>query len=172
MKEQKTKFCKKCDTDKKISDFYYHRQRKHYMESCKECNKKASKEFQKKKIEGGDVKFILTRRAAEIRYGKKGKEIPVAKNLSKILNNAWNIQHGKCFYSGEPMDIQGYLNNNEFACTVDRKIPELGYVEGNIVLCCAVVNKIKTNLELEKLFEWIEKIKKNLQQNETATVLH
>lgn len=42
--------------------------------------------------------------------------------------------------------------------TVDRIKPELGYVEGNVVLCCAVINKIKSNLTIQELFNWINKI--------------
>jgi hypothetical protein len=68
------------------------------------------------------------------------------------------------------MSTNGY-HHDDFACTVDRKIPDLGYVEGNVVLCCSIVNKIKTNLELGELFKWVEKIKKNLQQKSNSTVL-
>ncbi len=170
MRTLKTKICKNCNDEKRITEFYYHRKRKHYVETCKECNSKKCHNYQQGKRSEKDIKFILTQRAGQIRRDKKKSDIPVAKNLSKILFKTWNEQKGLCFYSGEPMNPNGY-HHDHFACTVDRKIPKLGYVEGNVVLCCGVVNKIKTNLELNELFEWVEKIKKNMQQKTEVAVL-
>lgn len=161
MKTIKTKICNKCNIEKGISDFYYHRIRKYYMESCKECNKQKSILYQKRKIKEDNAKYILTQRAGSIRRDRKKYNIPVADNLSKILYEQWILKEGKCYYTNEPMSLQGYKNNH-FAATVDRIKPELGYVEGNVVLCCAIINKIKTNLQLNELFDWIEKIKNNI----------
>jgi protein-arginine kinase activator protein McsA len=157
----KTKICSKCGENKKIVEFYYHRTRKFYMESCKTCNNDQSKKYQKEKRNEKDIKFILTQRAGSIRRDRKKYDIPVSENLSKILQEQWEKQNGRCFYTDEPLSIENYKKNN-FYLTVDRKIPELGYVKDNVVLCCSIVNKIKTNLELNELFYWIEKIKNNL----------
>lgn len=164
MRNLKTKICTSCGDEKRITEFYYHRQRKHYVETCKECSSKKCQTYQANKRSEKDIKFILTQRAGAIRRDKKKLGIPVAKDLSKILKKLWEEQGGLCFYSGEPMTPNGY-HHDDFACTVDRKIPELGYVEGNVVLCCAIVNRIKTNLELKELFVWVEKIKKNYAAN-------
>ena len=61
------------------------------------------------------------------------------------------------------MVLQNYFTN-EYAMTVDRIIPSVGYVKGNVVLCCNIVNKIKTNLSLEQLFGWIDKMKFHLKK--------
>ena len=157
----KTKTCSKCGNEKEIKEFYYHRIRKYYMESCKTCNNQQSIIYQKEKREEKNIKYILTQRAGSIRRDRKRYNIPVDQNLSKILLEQWEKQNGKCFYTDEPLSLENYKKNN-FYLTVDRKIPELGYVKDNVVLCCSVVNKIKTNLELNELFYWVEKIKNNL----------
>ena len=130
------------------------------MESCKTCNNEKSVTYQKQKISEKNIKYILTQRAGSIRRDRKKYDIPVDKNLSKILLEQWEKQQGRCFYTNELLSLENYKKNN-FYLTVDRKIPELGYVKNNVVLCCSIVNKIKTNLELNELFYWIEKIKKN-----------
>lgn len=160
------KICSKCLDEKDLKDFYYHRSRKKYMTSCKSCNSEKCKKYQSEQRESDNINFILSSRASGIRRDKKSKQIPVAKNLGKLLIEQYNKQEGKCFYSGEKMEIHGYHTNN-LAMTVDRIIPDNGYVEGNVVLCCGVINKIKTNLSLNELFEWIEKIKKYSVKNET-----
>lgn len=39
--------------------------------------------------------------------------------------------------------------------SIDKIIPEKGYVEGNVVLCTNRVNTIKSDLSLEEMKEWI-----------------
>lgn len=156
-----TRTCSKCGKSKKNEEFYYHKRRKHYMESCKICNNIDSTNYQKEKREEKNIKYILTQRAGSIRRDKKKLNITIDKNLSKILFEQWENQNGKCFYTDEPLSLENYSKNN-FYLTVDRKIPEIGYVKDNVVLCCSIVNKIKTNLELDDLFHWVEKIKNKL----------
>lgn len=160
------KICSKCQDEKLLKEFYYNRQRKKYMNSCKSCNSNACKNYQQKQRENDNINFILSSRASGIRRDKKLKQISVAKNLGKLLIEQYNKQRGKCFYSGEEMEIHGYHSNN-LAMTVDRIKPENGYIEGNVVLCCGVVNKIKTSLSINELFDWVEKIKKYSVKNET-----
>ena len=44
--------------------------------------------------------------------------------------------------------------SNPNQLSVDRIIPELGYIKGNIVLCTQKVNLVKNNLTLREMSEW------------------
>ena len=50
-----------------------------------------------------------------------------------------------CFYTNQKMDLTGYQKNNN-AMTVDKIVPQNGYIEGNIVLCRSIINRAKQNL--------------------------
>ena len=46
--------------------------------------------------------------------------------------------------------------------SVDKIIPELGYIKENIVLCSFKANTIKQNLTLDELREWIPRFYQKL----------
>ena len=49
--------------------------------------------------------------------------------------------------------------NSETSCEVDRIVPELGYVEGNVVWLSHRANRIKDDAtleELERIVEWLK----------------
>ncbi len=155
---ERKKVCNKCNNEKLLTEFYYHKRRKKFMNSCMECNTKICCSYQKKKRQEKDVNFLLRARAAGIKRDKKGLNIPIMENLSNYLLELWDKQEGKCYYTNTNMDISGYAKNNHFAMTVDRIIPELGYVKDNIALCCSIVNRMKQDLTINELKEWCQKI--------------
>jgi len=163
----KTIQCNKCQKVKGIKEFYYHRIRKKYMDSCKECNKKISIKYQHDRRLGNDAyKQIFMTRAAHIRretkyVHSKLYNLPVADNLTDILRDLWIKQEGKCYYTNEPMQLSGYHEMVANAVTIDRQVPEKGYVEGNIVLCCSIINRMKQNATPEQLVSLCEKILQN-----------
>jgi len=59
-------------------------------------------------------------------------------------------QKGLCYYSQEPMTLSDYQNDNSFA-TVDRVDPTKGYIEGNIVFCLSIINKMKQDMSIDQL---------------------
>ena len=77
--------------------------------------------------------------------------------LGKYLLQLWEAQQGQCYYTGRKMLLRGYQTEQN-AVTVDRKVPALGYVEGNIVLCCSIVNRMKQNLTLGELLELFKEL--------------
>jgi hypothetical protein len=152
-----TKICNKCNELKDVKLFYYHRSRKVYMGSCRACNSKACVKYQRKGYRNGE-KFVFYQRAYEIMRRCKTKEnqIPCMENLKNYINDLWS-KSKLCAYTGVEMSINGY-HNNPLAMTVDRKIPELGYVEGNVVLCCSMANRMKQNLKPDELINWCKLI--------------
>jgi hypothetical protein len=52
--------------------------------------------------------------------------------------------------------------NKDFAPSLDRIIPERGYVEGNVIFVCDIANRIKSNSTfeiLEKVYKFYKKLK-------------
>jgi len=59
-------------------------------------------------------------------------------------------QKGLCYYTQEPMTLSDY-HNDEYFATVDRVDPAKGYIEGNIVFCISIINKMKQDMSIDKL---------------------
>jgi len=156
MEIKKKKVCPKCEKEKEITEFYYSKRRKQYMLSCKKCNSKQCVEYQKKSNYRKSLKYIFYQRAYNIKRDNT-KNVPVMDNLREYLTELWKEQNGLCFYTNKKMELENFKSNNLFM-TVDKIIPSKGYVEGNIALCCSIVNKMKQNLSLKDLKYWCEEI--------------
>lgn len=53
--------------------------------------------------------------------------------------------------------------NTDFAPSLDRIVPEKGYVEGNVIVVCNIVNRVKSDSTikiLEKVFKFYKKLEK------------
>ena len=93
--------------------------------------------------------------SAKARAGRKN----LVFNITEAnLQDLWTSQQGLCYYTGIPMELK---RNNEttgpssHSVSIDRLDSGVGYVMGNIVLCCADVNVMKNNLTLPKFKELI-----------------
>ncbi len=80
------------------------------------------------------------------------------------LFDMYNAQNGKCFYTSEPLLTKLGQGTSYNTCSVDKIIPEKGYVKGNIVLCCLKVNNVKTNLTLDELERWIPQWRQKIKE--------
>lgn len=90
-------------------------------------------------------------------------------NLKEHLENLWLTQNQKCYYTGIEMNINGY-KKNPLAMTVDRIVPSKGYIEGNIALCCNMVNKMKQDLSLDELVNWCKLISTGIKSLQSCNV--
>ena len=86
-----------------------------------------------------------------LRYKSKEKPFDLDwQYLLKLFNDA----HGLCFYT----DIQMNVNaggRDRSSVSVDKLIPDKGYVKGNVVLCTRRANLIKNDLTIEELKRWM-----------------
>lgn len=155
----KTKICTTCKFPLPISDFYYHRVRKHRMATCKSCNSEKTVKYYKE-VYQSNINYVMYQRAYGINRDK-GNKVKIMPNLKEHLLELWDKQNQICFYTGEKMNINGY-KNNPLAMTVDRKNCKKGYIKGNIVLCTSIVNRIKQNLSVDELLNLCDKIKTHL----------
>jgi hypothetical protein len=77
------------------------------------------------------------------------------------IKELFDLQEGKCFYSGIKMNIvkeDGSVTHDPFKMTIDRKDASLGYVPGNIVWCIYCVNVMKQKMSFEKMVTVCESI--------------
>jgi hypothetical protein len=91
------------------------------------------------------------------RIKQRAKKKGVPCNITNDL--FWEMlesQEWKCAYSGEKMVINGKCVQNQV--TVDRVKPSLGYVKGNMVLCCRWANLAKGSGTREDLIERAKKL--------------
>lgn len=56
------------------------------------------------------------------------------------------MKQPKCYYTGHPFEVDGPLSRS-----FDRVDSNLGYVEGNVVVCTIDINNKKSNLCLEEI---------------------
>lgn len=124
---------------------------------CKECKKK---QYERRR-EGYRGESNIDRLMLERYYGareralKIGCDIDIDKNY---LMSLWDKQNGRCAITALKMTFifgKGRTNTN---VSVDRIIPELGYVKGNIQLVCMIVNQMKSNLTMDELIFYCESI--------------
>jgi hypothetical protein len=146
------KICSKCKEEKEITEFYFKKARNHYESACKKCRTEQVNNYLKN---NENLKKIFYSRVQNI----KKREIDVMEGLRDYLIKLWIEQDKKCYYSGVEMQLKGYADNINNVATVDRIDSSKGYIEGNIVLCCSIINKMKQNLSIEELIYWCDLIK-------------
>jgi hypothetical protein len=61
------------------------------------------------------------------------------------------------------MELTNDYHTNPNVMTVDRVDPTKGYIEGNIVWCCSLANRMKQDMSIEKLKEMCLTIVKHLE---------
>lgn len=107
------------------------------------------------------LKFLITR-TRDIKSRSKLKKL----NFNLTENYLYEIylkQNGLCFYSGIPMKLDrgNFKTKGQAdidALSVDRIIPEKGYIIDNIVLCCNGINKLKGNDDQNNLSLFLNKL--------------
>ena len=124
--------------------------------SCKNAYFRALKNNNRKSPEK-----MIKHRVIQIRNRAKCANLPF--NLTaKYLLDVWNKQKGLCYYTGEPLDFtvvsESQLQAHPLAPSVDKLIPELGYVEDNVVWCLQTINQMKRDFPYEQFMEICKRI--------------
>ena len=69
------------------------------------------------------------------------------------LVGIYHGQNGKCFHTGEHMTIERGLVDGAVVpelCTIDRIDNTKGYEVGNIILACDGINRMRSDMNLQK----------------------
>jgi hypothetical protein len=74
------------------------------------------------------------------------------------LIDLYDRQRGLCFYTDDPMMVYygtGRPGSRRDSLSVDKIVPENGYVEGNVVLCISRANFVKLDCTLDEMANWM-----------------
>jgi hypothetical protein len=91
-------------------------------------------------------------RSAKARSIQKGLQFDLT---IEFLLEMYNKQDGKCFYTDEALLLSDKSSYSKHVISVDKIIPENGYVRGNVVLCTKRANTIKGANTLDDLQLWL-----------------
>jgi hypothetical protein len=83
----------------------------------------------------------------------------------------WTTQAGFCFYSGLPMTFSD-ANHDPFLASIDKQVPELGYIKPNCVLCCSFVNSFKSSLPANQFELAIDALYQHQHRVERTSSIH
>lgn len=142
-----TKRCNKCEQYKPFSDFPKGKDANGLYYICKQCLSERTKQNYRSK---DPLTRWVDTDLAGIR--ERAKRNNITNTLTKeFLRSLYTNQHGKCVYCTNEFDLNGTQFDHKRSPSADRLVPEQGYVESNVVLCCHRCNTIKNDATLEEL---------------------
>jgi hypothetical protein len=130
-----------------------------YAGQCKQCL--AAIRADRTMTYKSDISLYVKRLLPAVRC--RAKEVGVEFNLTpNALIEQWNRQHGLCYYTHIPMDLQatsasGKAPHHDFP-SLDRKTPKDGYTVNNVVWTTFAVNRMKNDLTDNLFVELCRKV--------------
>lgn len=132
---------------------------------CRTCKKEQYLVRRANNRGDGTIERVLLERYHGAKDRAVAGKLPIDIDRDYLLS-IWNNQDGKCALSGVQMTHiirSGRVPTN---VSVDRIVPELGYVRGNIQLVCAAINQFRADSSLEQLYSFCESILKHKRKME------
>ena len=74
-------------------------------------------------------------------------------SFSLTLEDCKNLWKQNCFY------CKMIAMNTKMGYSIDRIDNDKGYVSNNVVPCCSICNRAKSNLSINEFLEWIKMLK-------------
>jgi hypothetical protein len=146
-----SKVCSKCKVDKLAEEFDPRPERSCGIRSdCKECRSKrvSARYFRRRATEPK----ILWEENAYARAKERAKKNNLAFELHREdVVKALEEGGDKCAYCYTCLDFQSVMSDRWAAASIDRVIPDLGYVPSNVVVSCYRCNATKNNSTPEEL---------------------
>lgn len=153
--------CKFCWLAKQPKDFVVNRLDNYwvwkyrYLYECKDCKKKRMSI--KRSADKSTVQWAIHTLYKQIIWWNKKRNLDIDLDVEDILD-LWEKQGWKCYYTWYSMTYSSVYAKEwtqsekvKYQVSCDRLDPNKGYVKGNVVLCCTLVNKMK-NILSEKEF--------------------
>lgn len=164
-----TRLCSECNIVKNIDAFRiygYYNNLPYRGNVCKSCTNKRAKKHESSSIEQY-LKYVCR----NIKNRAKKEDINFNITFNDLIE-LFNIQKGLCFYTDIELKIGIGQNKKERnTLSVDKIIPEKGYVKGNLVLCSKRINTVKNDLTLEEMKLWMPEWYRRLTQYLALTIL-
>lgn len=147
--------CSKCFDRLTIDHFFLQRAdartgKPYYLSYCKSCKNKQAYNWRYSSIE----RYLSDTVQNTIRRANKNG-IPVDITVDFMLDLADRQGH-KCFYTDAKLEHKpSYKRNFGTNYSIDKIVPGLGYVKGNVVWCQQRINTIKSDVTLEEMSAWM-----------------
>jgi DNA-directed RNA polymerase subunit RPC12/RpoP len=134
-----------------------------YRITCKKCRNKSLVVRRFSTIDNRISKKIIS---AKSRSNKSCQPFNINVEYMKELLDR---QNGKCFYTDEKIIFYKYgeTPTRKVAPSVDKIIPNLGYVKGNVVWCLDRINLIKNDTTLDEMKIWMPEWYRRIVENES-----
>jgi len=150
--------CKSCNEDKEVSDFPVRNDRSGRLRPyCKVC----ANSIQKSRYAAHRKNNPFLHRCTRAKSRASGLGLPF--DLTpEYLSSIWT---GTCPVLNIPIELSTD-REDELAVELDRFVPSLGYIQGNVTWLSRKANRIKNNVseeELEKLLEWMKHVRRSNQ---------
>lgn len=122
----------------------YNNHRNNKDSRCSSCKVKQSKLTISSKDFNDSIKHIINSRLLGARSRSKAKKLDFNLDYDYIQNLLINCNY-KCSLTDQEMTFSLGKNRVPTNMSIDRLIPKLGYVKGNIQLVCSYVNQFKND---------------------------
>lgn len=179
MEEVKSRICTKCGKEKPLEEFSRNKQGKYGRRAfCKECEHKIQNsperlarrnELRKLRRENDEYRLARNAKDKETRHNNedsiKKAILRAAKARAKKKNINFNLTIDdfelpeQCPLLEIPLTVN-YDSASENSYSLDKIIPELGYVKGNVWVISNRANVIKNNASLEELQLLVKNLEK------------
>lgn len=154
------KQCCTCKIKKKNSEFYGHVNTKDKLaSSCKVCTRVYNKEYQATKE--GYLKNTLSSAKTRSKTKAVAFELDI-EYLESIATNTCPVFGVNLIYASSN---KGQGNTDPHTAALDRVVPELGYIKGNVVFISQWANSIKsdaTEVQLYAVADWLHAKRKEV----------
>jgi len=143
---EKTKRCSRCKKILSLDNFSkkHNKNWKGLSPACKKC--------ENLRMKNNYIKDPTPQILSNARIRAKQKNIPFAID-AKYLKSIYP-KDNVCPILNIPFQL-GYKNKNkkntDFSPSLDRIIPEKGYVKGNLIFVCNIANRVKSDSTIETL---------------------
>jgi len=144
--------CKKCSKIKPLKEFQFGRKGQKYeyrFSYCNDCRKK-----QNYLSLNSDINKFLSNTFNRLKIRAKNNNIPFSITKKDYIAQ-YNIQNGQCFFSDEKLLCQVGNSLSRNSLSIDKLIPHIGYVPGNIVFATHRINTCKCDLSMEEMAKWM-----------------
>lgn len=145
--------CSKCKQIKPLLEFETVHLGTPYETSISYCN---SCRLKQRKIQLEQPLRNLSNRYYSVK-SRCNRELITFTLTKEHFMDIYRLQDGKCFYTDVDLSLNSSVSDMQNAMSVDRVLPELGYINHNIVMCSRRVNAIKHDQTLEEMQEWMPK---------------
>ena len=114
--------------------------------------------YYKNKKQISPLSFIYRNTLQSLKSRKK-KDKNIEFDITReYLNDLWEKQDGKCYYTGIDMVIVKEGKHPQHP-SLDRIDSEKGYTKDNVVLCCQSINFAKHSYKIEDFLSFLKLIK-------------